>query len=138
MLIGNLTRDPELSTTTTGLSVCKFGIAVNDRFVAENPKVNFFNIITWRGLADNCSKYLQKGNKVAVSGRIDIREYEAKDGTKKMSVDVVADDIEFLTPKGQSGMESGYNEPTAPYNPTPLSKKPVAQLTPVEDDGLPF
>jgi len=132
MLIGNLTKDPELSTTQSGISICKFSIAVNSRTGSESDKVNFFNIVTWRGLADNCSKYLQKGNKIAVSGRIELDNYTDKDGNQKTWISVQADDVEFLTPKGTA------NE-TSDYTPKPKSTaKPVSQLTPVEDDGLPF
>ena len=77
ILIGNLTRDPELSTTGSGISVCKFSIAVNRTFKNQNGEyeTDFLNIVTWRGLADNCSKYLIKGSKVAVCGQIQTRTY---------------------------------------------------------------
>ncbi|MCL2599376.1 MAG: single-stranded DNA-binding protein [Firmicutes bacterium] len=139
MLIGNLTRDPELTTTpNTGVSLCRFGIAVNDRFTDANgeQKVNFFDVITWRGLADNCQKFLQKGNKVCVVGRLEIRDYEGKDGIKRKAVEVVADDVEFLTPKNSGGGYGGGGDYQPPAQHS--AKKPVSQLTPVEDDGLPF
>jgi single-strand DNA-binding protein len=109
ILVGNLTRDPELTTanTTNGpVSVCRFGIAVNNQFGGDNAQANFFTIVTWRGLAENCAKYLVKGNKVAVSGRLDIRQVDDKDGNKRTYVDVVADDVEFLTPRSQQA--NGY------------------------------
>ena len=72
ILIGNLTRDPELTTTATGVSLCRFSIAVNRAYANQNGEreADFFNIVTWRGLAENCSKYLSKGRKVAVVGNI--------------------------------------------------------------------
>lgn len=101
-LIGNLTRDPELSETNSGISVCRISIAVNRRRTGDGePQTDFFNVTAWRGLADNVAKYCKKGNKIAVSGSIQIRQYEANDGTKRTAVDVVAEDVEFLTPKPQ-------------------------------------
>ncbi len=126
-LVGNLTRDPELSTTPNGVSVCRFSIAVNRNYTNSNGEreVDFINIITWRGIADNCYKYLNKGNKVAVSGAIQTRSYEDKDGNKKYVTEVVADEVEFLSPKGVE-------------QPTPKKDKPKMELEPVDDDGLPF
>ncbi|MDR3021865.1 MAG: single-stranded DNA-binding protein [Clostridiales bacterium] len=134
VLVGNLTRDPELSTISSGISVCKFGIAVNNQFGGEQKEADFFNIVAWRGLADNCAKYLVKGNKVAISGRISIRNVEDKDGNKRTYVDIVADDVEFLTPRSQQA---------AGYEPKDLghansSSKRVSEVTPVSDDDLPF
>lgn len=101
-LIGNLTREPELSETNSGISVCRISIAVNRRRTGDGePQTDFFNVTAWRGLADNVAKYCKKGNKIAVSGSIQIRQYEANDGTKRTAVDVVAEDVEFLTPKPQ-------------------------------------
>lgn len=100
--IGNLTRDPELSETNSGISVCRISIAVNRRRTGDGePQTDFFNVTAWRGLADNVAKYCKKGNKIAVTGSIQIRQYEANDGTKRTAVDVVAEDVEFLTPKPQ-------------------------------------
>ena len=96
-LIGNLTRDPETRTTTTGIQVCNFSIAVNRRRRAEGTQeTDYFNIVAWRQLADLCSKYLSKGRKVAVSGSIQTRTYEAQDGSKRNAFDIVADEVEFL------------------------------------------
>ena len=77
-LIGNLTRDPEISTTTSGISVCRMSIAVGRRFTnAEGGReTDFFNVTAWRGTADNCAKFLKKGNKIAVSGSIQTRTYD--------------------------------------------------------------
>lgn len=101
-LIGNLTRDPELSETNSGISVCRISIAVNRRRTGDGePQTDFFNVTAWRGLADNVAKYCKKGNKIAVTGSIQIRQYEAQDGAKRTAVDVVAEDVEFLPPKQQ-------------------------------------
>lgn len=137
-LIGNLTRDPELSTTSSGINVCRFAIAVGRRFANQDGEreTDFFNIVAWRALGDNCHKYLKKGNKVSVCGSIQIRQYDGNDGTRKTSVEVVADDVEFLTPKNVSG---DYDEvPAAPAAKTKKAKS-IADLEPVDDDGsLPF
>lgn len=103
-LIGNLTSNPEVRTTQNGTTVCTFTIAVNRRFADANgeKKADFFRINAWRQLGENCGKYLAKGRKVAVVGELQARLYEAKDGTTRLSLDVQADDIEFLTPKDNS------------------------------------
>ncbi len=101
-LIGRITNDVNLSETNSGISVCRISIAVNRRRTGDGePQTDFFNVTAWRGLADNVAKYCKKGNKIAVTGSIQIRQYEANDGTKRTAVDVVAEDVEFLTPKPQ-------------------------------------
>jgi len=129
ILIGNLCRDPEVTTTPNGIAVCKFSIAVNRNFTnAQGEKeVDFFNIVAWRALGENCGKYLSKGNKVAIRGRVEIRNFEDKDRNKRQAIDVVAEDIQFLTPKSSDSQTNA-----------PCCSKPTSQLTPVEDDGLPF
>lgn len=100
-LIGNLTANPELRSTPSGVSVCTFTIAVNRRFAnADGEKqTDFFRINAWRGLAGTCARYLEKGKKVAVIGELQARTYIAKDGTTRMSLDVSADEVEFLSSK---------------------------------------
>lgn len=102
-LIGNLTRDPEMRSTQSGVPVCNFTIAVNRRFKKENgeQETDFLNVIAWRQLAELCGKYLAKGRKVAVAGSIQTRTYEAKDGSKRTAWDIVADEVEFLTTQNQ-------------------------------------
>lgn len=99
ILIGNLTKDPELTTTTNGISVCKFSLAISRKFTnAEGEKeTDFINIVTWRKTAENCAKYLKKGNKVGVIGEIQTRTYDAQDGSKKYITEVVAEEVDFLS-----------------------------------------
>jgi len=125
ILIGNLTRDPELSTIPNGTSVCKFGIAVNRRFAnAEgNRDVDFFNIVAWRALGENCGKFLKKGSKVGVVGQIQIRNYEDKDGNKRNVTEIVADEVEFLNRVGDGAGASSSDS---------------GDMVPVSDDNLPF
>ena len=127
-LIGNLTKDPELSTTTTGISVCKMSIAVNRPFKnseGEN-EVDFFNIVVWRNQAENCAKFLRKGLKICVVGNIQNRSYEGQDGQKRYVTEIVAENVEFLSPKG-SDDERQFSR-----------KSEVNTMEPIEDDTLPF
>lgn len=103
VIIGNLTADPVLRATPSGTSVCNFTLAVNRRFPgADGQKVtDFFNVVAWRGLGESCAKYLAKGKKAAIVGELQARTYTAKDGTTRMSLDVQADEVEFLSPKEQ-------------------------------------
>lgn len=98
ILTGNLTRDPELSETSNGTSVCKFSIAVNRAYtnVDGERQTDFFNITAWRGLWESVAKYTTKGSKVSVSGSIQIRQYEGNDGVKRNAVDIIAQEVEFL------------------------------------------
>ena len=109
-LIGNLTRDPELTQTPNGVSVCKMSIAVNRNFTNANGErdTDFFNVVAWRGLADNCGKFLSKGKKIAVTGRIQVRTYE-KDDEKRTAWEIQADEIEFLSPVSEGEQQSKGN-----------------------------
>ena len=99
ILIGNVSTDPEQRTTSTGKSVCAFNLAVNRKYSGTDGerKTDFFRINAWGKLGDNCMKYLAKGRKVAVSGEIQPRLYDAKDGQQRLSLDVQADEVEFLS-----------------------------------------
>ena len=142
-LIGNLTRDPEMRSTQAGIPVCNFSIAVNRRFKnaqTGQQETDFFNIVAWRQLAELCSRYLAKGRKVAVSGSIQTRTYEAQDGSKRSAFDIVADEVEFLN-SAQSASPSG--EYHAPAAPAPRAQAPAyapadSGFTQVDDDELPF
>ena len=100
-LIGNLTRDPELTETSGGIKICRFSIAVNRNYSGSDGerKTDFFNCVAWRNLAETVARYTKKGIKVAVSGSIELRNYEDSQGVKRTGVDIVAKDIEFLTAK---------------------------------------
>lgn len=98
MIIGNLTKDPDLRTTATGLNVCTFTVAVNRRKKGTEQECDFFRVTAWRELALNCGKYLAKGRKVAVVGEVSVSTYTSKDGKPGASLEVTAQDVEFLTP----------------------------------------
>ena len=101
-IIGNLTRDPELRTTSQGISVCTFTVAVNRRNAKEGqPEADFFRVTAWRQLGENCAKYLAKGRKVAVVGPVSVSTYQANDGSTRAQMEVTADDVEFLSTKDQ-------------------------------------
>ena len=97
--IGRIVRDPELNTTQSGISVCRFTIAINRPYKDDsgNSQADFLGITCWRALADNCHKYLVKGSQCAVVGSIQTRTYE-KDGEKKYITEIIADNVEFLSP----------------------------------------
>lgn len=100
-LIGNLTRDPEVSETPNGITVSRFSIAVTRRYQNANGEreTDFFPVTVFGKLAENCNFYLNKGRKVAVCGSLQIRRYTDKDGIQRQAFDVIADEVEFLTPK---------------------------------------
>lgn len=102
-LIGNLTHDPEVRSTPNGVTVASFTIAVDRRFAGQDGKrqTDFFRINAWRQLGDTCAKFLSKGRKIAVIGELQARTYEDKKGTVRMSLDVQADEVEFLSKKEQ-------------------------------------
>ena len=104
-LIGNLTNDPETRTTQSGVSVCSFTIAVNRRFAGRDSEkqTDFFRINAWRQLGDNCQRFLAKGRKAAVVGELQPRTYDDKNGKTRVSLDVTADEVEFLTPRESKG-----------------------------------
>ncbi len=126
MLIGNLTKDPENSTTQSGVNFTRFTIAVNRPFANSSGErvADYFDVICWRQLADRCAKYLYKGSKVGINGSVQRRQYEDRDGIKRTSFDVVADEVEFLTPKTDGARQAQDNVPS--------------DLHPVDNDDLPF
>lgn len=133
ILVGNLTRDPELAQTSSGISVCKFSLAVNREYTNANGErdVDFINVVTWRNLADNCAKYIVKGSKVAVCGSLQTSSYEDRNGEKRYRTDVVADNVEFLSNPKKDDAEP-------PQTPKKSVKKTLKELQPTNDDGLPF
>lgn len=134
-LIGNLTRDPEMRSTQSGISVCNFSIAVNRRKDANgNQQADFFNIVAWRQLGELCGKFLMKGKKVAIVGSIQTRTYEDKGGKKCTAWDIIADEVEFLTPMGEAP-GTGSTAPKAQE----AEYEPMAQgYTQADDEDLPF
>lgn len=115
-LIGNLTRDPELTETSGGIKICRFAIAVNRTYaVGEGErKTDFFNCVAWRGLGETVARYSRKGNKVAVSGSIELRNYEDSQGVKRAGIDIVCQDVEFLSGRQTSEEDSGNNQDLKP------------------------
>ena len=99
IVIGNVCNDPETRSTPSGVTVCSFNVAVDRRFkdAKGNKVTDFFRVQAWRQLGEVCSKYVKKGMKVAAVGELQPRLYEAKDGTARMSLDVCADDVEFMS-----------------------------------------
>lgn len=138
-LIGNLTRDPELTQTPNGISVCRFSIAVNRPYTqGDNAErqTDFFNCTAWRGLGENIAKYQKKGSKVAVSGSIQLRNYEDNQGVRRTAVDIICQDVEFLSSRG-SNDDTGY-APDAPVSaPSSGRRKPVLQAF-EDDEDTPF
>ena len=141
ILIGNLTRDPELRTTPNGYTVCDFTIAVNDRRGRNQQNVGgqqdtaqFFRVTAWRQLGETCAKYLAKGRKVFVSGPLTARTYQANDGSTRVSLEVQADDVEFLSSRADAEAMGGASYDAPATSPTAQN----SGFTAVETDELPF
>ena len=138
-IIGNLTRDPELRTTSAGVNVCSFTVAVNRRGRRDDqngqPEADFFRVTAWRQLADICSKYLAKGRKVCVVGPVSVHTFTGNDGTTRASLEVTADDVEFLSSRNDAEAAGGYTAPAAEAH---SAEPPAAGFTAVETDELPF
>lgn len=116
-IIGNLTRDPESRTTNSGSTVCSFTLAVNRRGQQKEgqPDADFFRVSAWNKMGENCQKYLTKGKKVAVVGSVSVHTYQAQDGTTKASMEVFAQDVEFLSPIGvatEQAAQASQGQPT--------------------------
>ena len=128
-LIGNLTADPQVSAFDSGHTACRFSIAVSRYTRGDDNRTDFINIVTWDGLAQNCSKYLVKGSKVAVVGSLQTGSYE-KDGIKRTTVDVRAEQVEFLNRPNSNGASANNGTPS----------RPAGGLVEVQDDlddGMP-
>lgn len=110
MIIGNLTRDPEVRTTPQGASVASFSVATNmvwnDANGQKQEKVEYHNVVAWRKLADICAQYLRKGSKVYIEGRLQTRDWEGQDGVKRYRTEIVADNMIMLDRAGSSGQQS--------------------------------
>ena len=134
-IIGNLTREPELRTTTSGISVCSFTVAVNRRKTQnqQQPEADFFRVTAWRELGENCAKWLIKGKKVCVIGPVSVSTYQGQDGKTYANLEVTAQDVEFLSPAGQTE-----NAPQAePQTPKADAQSGFQQVE-MDTDELPF
>ena len=126
-IIGRLVKTPELKTTQSGISVCNFTVAVNRAYKDQNGgrQVDFIPVVVWRGQAENCAKYLDKGSKVAVAGEIQTRSYD-KNGEKRYVTEIIASDVEFLTT--QSTSENAQNNGDSGFS----------GFEPVSESDMPF
>ena len=134
-LIGNLTADPEIRSTQTGKNVCTFTIAVNRKKVSE-PQTDFFRINAWNGLADTCARFLNKGKKVAVIGELQARTYEDRQGKTRLSLDVSADEVEFLSPKEDAPKPKKEKENSDGYDRT--AEDELSAFSTINSGDLPF
>lgn len=133
VLVGNLTRDPELRHTPSGTAVCSLRLAVNTRRKDESgewtDKPNYFDITVWGQQGENCAQYLAKGRPVAIDGRLEWREWEAQDGAKRQAVEVVAESVQFLG--GRQESEGAYVPAGAAASSDDFPSSPA-------DDDIPF
>lgn len=125
-IIGNLTRDPETRTTPSGATVCSFTVAVNRKKTQSNqqPEADYFRVSAWNKLGENCSKYLAKGRKVSVVGAVSVNTYQSQDGKTHASLNVMANDVEFLSSRNAEIEDEQRDEQSG--------------MTVVEADALPF
>lgn len=136
-LIGNLANDPEVRTTQSGLCTCSFRLAVQRRFKGADGQreTDFITIVAWRQTAELCAKYLAKGRKVAVTGSLQMRSYQAQDGQKRTVAEVVADNVEFLTSRAEAAEQAQ----SAPQSTRATQSAHQMGFTEVpDDDDLPF
>lgn len=133
-LIGNLTRDPDLRYTTSGIPVTRFTVAVNRGKNKED--VDFINIVAWRRLAEICGEFLKKGRPVAVEGRLQIRSYTARDGQKKTMTEVIADNMQMLGSKPSSSASP--QSPVVGQPPTEDNRQKTDDSVQPPDDEIPF
>lgn len=149
ILIGRLTKDPELKTTSNGLSTVTFSLAVQRPFTNQNGEreADFINCVAWRKQAENIAKYCNKGSQVAAEGRISTRTYDAQDGTKRYVTEVVCDNVTFLGVKGSSNTgNAGYEPDPIPQNANAIQStdvtedpfKDFGEEVVLTDDDLPF
>jgi single-strand DNA-binding protein len=146
VLTGNLTRDPDLRSTPSGLSICKLGIAVNTRRKNNatgewEEKPNFFRVTVFGGQAESCGQYLRKGRPVAIDGRLEWSTWE-NEGQKRESIDIIADNVQFLGGRDDAGNGNGFSssvraaESDVPIDTGDFETAPVAAGT--SDDDIPF
>lgn len=149
ILMGNLTRDPELRSTGSGQSVCSFSLAINRSWTNQSGEqqeaVDFFDIVAWGKLGELVNQYLKKGRRCLVSGRLSTSSWDAPDGTKRKRVEIVANDVTFLDSASSSGEYSGGDD-NSNNQPSPPSNSPkkdvviedVDEQKPVDLSDIPF
>ncbi len=139
ILIGNLTRDPEVRTSASGITVCNFSLAINRRYVNQQGvrEADFINIVCFKQLAELCGRYLSKGRKCSVIGSIQTRSYDAQDGSKRYVTEVVADEVEFLSSPTEGSRAPRQDEATPPPFES-AAQNSAPGLQEVDDDELPF
>ncbi|HOT47200.1 MAG TPA: single-stranded DNA-binding protein [Spirochaetota bacterium] len=136
ILIGRLTRDPELRYTQSGTSVCSFSIANNRTYVAGGEKkeqVSYFNCVAWAKTGEVIAEYCKKGKRIGIEGRLQQRSYDDKDGNKRQIVEIVVDNFQFLDAPGGGGKEAPMDMPSS-------SSEPSSSNTdnPFSDEDIPF
>lgn len=142
ILIGRLTRDPELRYTSSNIPSATFSIAVNRPFTnqAGEREADFINIVVWRKQAENCKNFLTKGSQVAIEGRIQTRNYDGQDGKKVYVTEVVADNVEFIGSRNSSGNSNNMNTGSGNSNtgPSPYDFGPAPEPKGTDVDSNPF
>jgi single-strand DNA-binding protein len=144
VLTGNLTADPELRSLPSGMSVCSLRIACNTRRKDNASgewvdKPNYFNVTVWDAQGENVARYLSKGRSVAIDGRLEWREWEAQDGTKRQAVDIIGESVQFLGSPGAPKQEAStapQDQPVTDVQPAELQEVGVGSAP--EDDDIPF
>lgn len=136
MIIGNLTRDPEVRTTPTGTSVATFSVATNmvwtDQSGQKQEKTEFHTVVAWRRLAEICGQYLRKGSKVFIEGRLQTRDWEGQDGVKRYRTEIVAENMHMLDRRSS-------NEPSAPAPSAPVGPEPAGNAEEeIRVEDIPF
>lgn len=142
-ITGNLVRDPETRSTQDGKTVCNFTVAVNrrQRNAQGQNEADFFRVAVWGNMAPTCQQYLAKGRKVAVVGPVSVRTYTGQDGVTRAQLEVIAQDVEFLSSRSEADEKSDsmIGQAERAFGAAPASDPAVQQgYTPVETDDLPF
>jgi single-strand DNA-binding protein len=144
IIIGRLTRDPEMRTTTSGTNSTTFTVAVSRTYTDANGErgTDFLNCVAWRKQAENIAKYCTKGSQVAVEGRIQTRSYDAQDGTKRYVTEIIADNVTFLGGRGSNvPSEDNFVGGNSTVDTTDISEDPFKDFgeeVALSDDDLPF
>jgi len=141
MLIGNLGKDPDFQVTSEGTPVTKFSLAVSRTYSVRGERkeeTEWFNIVAWSKLAEICEKYLHKGSKVYIEGRVSQRKYTDKDGIQRSAMDIVASDMQMLDSKASSGGSGNYNQGGSPSYASSNANSSSSNRAPANDDFDPF